>query len=354
MLSNLVFSTTYYCPISCKYCGAESGPNEKDRLTREEMINLIDEVYSYGKLQLVVFTGGEPIALKDDLLECIKHCTEKKLATRIVSNAYWAKTPKAASELIKKYKDAGLSEINLSCDDYHQEFIPVEFIKNANDACIEHEMSCLIGHKIMKDCSLTLEQLEEELGNKLTLFDEKKKNPDNNVVSTGYTVPIEKDMHLIPDEEILYPPSPTHWQRPCSSILSRIIITPHKELSICCGMIQRDVPEITFGSLDEYKLEELILIAHKDLIVNWLAMEGPYGLMKFIQQKDTTISFRKNYVNICHLCAEILSRDDCRQILAEYGGEKTSEISLEKSLYEFIRSSKNTGELAFEESKESI
>ncbi|MCZ7393514.1 MAG: hypothetical protein O8C56_09350, partial [Candidatus Methanoperedens sp.] len=130
-----------------------------------------------------------------------------------------------------------------------------------------------------------------------------------------------------------------HWKAPCSSILKRIVITPRKELSICCGMIPRKVEEIVFGTLDEYKLEELIIMAHKDLIVNWLALEGPYGLMKFILKKNPDIPFRKQYVNNCHLCSEILTREDCRAVLSEFGHEKAIEISLERCLYDHMRTS---------------
>ncbi len=339
MLSSLVFSTTYKCPISCRYCGAECSPERTERLSLKDMIRIVDVVYSYGKLELVVFTGGEPFLLGDDLLRCVEYCAKKGMATRIVTNAFWAKTTEIAKEIMKKFKEAGLKEINLSCDDYHQEFIPLERIKYANDACIVVGLPCLIGHKIMKNCNISLNYLETFLGCKLARFNPKKKNPDNNIVSTGYTVPIAEDMHLIPDEEILYPPSDHHWKAPCSSILQRVVITPRKELSICCGMVPRKVEEIVFGTLDEYTLEELIIKAHKDLIVNWLALEGPYGLMKFILKKNPDIPFRKKYVNKCHLCSEILTREDCRAVLLEFGHEKTMEIYLERCLYDHMRTS---------------
>ena len=306
-----------------------------------DMIALVDKVYSFGKLELVVFTGGEPFLLGDDLVACVEYCARKGLATRIVTNAYWALTAEAARTMMRRYKDAGLKEINLSCDDYHQEFIPLESIKYANDACMEVGLPCLIGHKIMKDCTITLEHLEDFLGYKLARFDPKKKNnPDNNLVDTGFTVPIAEDMHLIPDEEILYPPYEHHWKAPCKSILRRIVITPRKEISVCCGMVPRKVEEVVFGTLDEYSLEELIIRAHTDLIVNWLALEGPYGLMKFILKKDPQIPFRKQYVNNCHLCSEILTRQDCREILTRFGQEKSMEISLERCLYDHVRTSK--------------
>jgi hypothetical protein len=337
MLSSLVLSTTYKCPAKCRYCGAQCGPENEEQLSRQDMLDIIDQVYAFGQLRLVVFTGGEPFLLGDDLLHCVAYCAGKGLATRIVTNAYWAVTPESARSRIQQCKEAGLSEINLSCDDYHQEFIPLERIKYANAACLELGLPCLLGHKVLKDHEISIEYLEEYLGCKLARFDPKKKNPDNNVISTGFNVPVEEDMHLIPDAEILYPDSDSQWKEPCASILQRVVITPRKELSICCGMVPRKVEEMFFGTLAVRTLEELIVEAHQDLIVNWLAFEGPYGLMKFIQSKDPSISFRPKYVNNCHLCSEILTREDCRRVLTEYGSEKLLEIALERNLYDYLR-----------------
>ncbi|MFH2092399.1 MAG: radical SAM protein [Pseudomonadota bacterium] len=337
MLSSIVFSCTDQCPIQCKYCGAECGPDQKDRLSLDDMISVIDKLYEYGKLHMVVFTGGEPTLLGNDLIAAIQYCSQKNLWTRIVTNAFWAHTAEKAKTILQSFKDAGLSEINLSCDDYHQEFIPLDRIKYANDACTELGIPCLIGHKIMKDHKLSVEYLENYLGHPLTLFDPGSDNPKNNIISSGYTVPVEKNMHQIPDEDILYPKAEHLWKGPCKSLLQRVIITPRKELSICCGMIRRNVEEIVFKSLDHCSLEELIVTAHQDLIVNWLALEGPYGIMKFILKKDPDIVFRKQYVNICHLCSEIFTREDCRNVLLSHAAEKVTEIYLERSLYDYIR-----------------
>lgn len=339
MLSTLVLSTTYRCPIQCRHCGAECSPAARERLSLADMVSYVDQVHAFGKLQLVVFTGGEPFLLGKDLLTCVEHCAKKGLATRIVTNGFWARTPASALRTVQACKDAGLREMNVSCDDYHQAFIPIERVRHANDACRELGLPCLIGHKTGKGCALTPEALEEALGHKLSRFQPRQRNPANDVLSTGYTVPIAEDMHLIPDEEILFPETDHQWKEPCASILQRVIITPRKELAICCGMIPRRVQEVFFGPLDAVSLEEAIVRAHQDLIVNWLAFEGPYGLMRFISSKQPRVPFRKRYVNICHLCSEILTRSDCRQVLLEHGHEKVLDVTLQRALYDVLRSS---------------
>lgn len=144
-------------------------------------------------------------------------------------------------------------------------------------------------------------------------------------------------METIAEDALLYPEGDQHWKQPCTSILQRVIIMPDRTLGICCGMISRAVPEIAFGPIGEKSLEECIVEAHNDLIVNWLALEGPIGIMQFIRQHAQDIPFRTRYVNICHLCGELLTRRDCRAVVATYGQEKAASLGLQRNLYDLLR-----------------
>jgi hypothetical protein len=336
MLGCLVFSTTDKCPIECRYCAAECSPRNSHSLSFNDMAATVDSMLGLGRLKVVVFTGGEPFLLRDTLLRMVRYCADRNVKTRVVTNAYWAGSYQKAVKLLKTYADAGLTELNVSADDYHQAFIPITNVRNANNACRDIGLPCLLGHKVMKGCQMTLERLERALGRRLRRFEFHKENPDNDVVLTGYAVPIAKDMHLIPDEEILYPDD-EGWKGPCDSVMENTVISVFRELSICCGMIPRAVREIVIGSLAEHTLEELIQRANTDLIVNWLALEGPYGVMKFIVKHKPEVPFRRRYVSRCHLCSEIFTRTECRKVLRAYAREKALELSLERALWDYVQ-----------------
>ena len=187
------------------------------------MKEIVDKVLGFGLLELVIFTGGEPFLFRDDLLTGVKYCSELGLKTRIVTNAFWAHSANEARTMVSRCIEAGLSEINISCDDYHQQFIPIANVKYANDACRELGLPALIGHKYVKGGKLTLELLEKLLGHQLVLFQPEKENPPNDIVITGYNVPIASDMDLIPDAEILYPENDVSWQTPCHQVLQQVI-----------------------------------------------------------------------------------------------------------------------------------
>lgn len=127
----LTFITTYKCGAVCDHCLMSCTPNNSDRLTLPQMRQFID---SFAEAcvgsSVVVFTGGECTLLGDDLLEAIAYANSLGLFTRIVTNAWWAKSERDAETFLNELKSCGLDEINISCDDFHAEYIPLENVRN--------------------------------------------------------------------------------------------------------------------------------------------------------------------------------------------------------------------------------
>lgn len=338
MLSSLVLSVTYRCPIRCRYCGVNAGPHRTEQMSLALIKKLIDEIKSIGLTSLVVFTGGEPFLLGDDLYSGVEYAASRGFSTRIVTNAYWAKSPKKAKQILTRLIEIGLTEINFSCDDFHQEFIPLERIKWANEEALRVGLPALIASRGIKNSKITVEYLENYFGVKLTQFQKGKENPKNNVVNYGITVPVGWDSDKLEDKDYLYPAEENSWKRPCSSALERVVITPVGDLAICCGIGSEEFPETTFGNIHEKPLVDLLVEANDDLIVNWLALEGPFGIMRFIQRINPSIYFRDRYVNICHLCHDIFSREEIRSVLSSNVSAKAPSLSFSRAWFEEHRS----------------
>jgi hypothetical protein len=339
VIKKLVFSVTYDCPISCKYCVTRSGPHGGPSLDADFMKEAIRMLLERGHLYSVIFTGGEPLLKLAEVQETIRFAHSQGLWTRIVTNAFWAKEPTVAKEVLKQLKEAGLCEINFSCDDLHQEHIPLANIYNAFWAAKSIELPVLIAHKRIVNMRISPEYLSDFLKVNLKEFKEGKERQDGpDLYSTSLTIPVGHGAEsLNEDEYILYPQNVSAWTAPCSGVLNGLVISPEKKLRMCCGMMEQSVPELMFGVWDGSRIVEMITGADTDLMANWLALEGPYGLMKFIQEKDPAVSFKKRYVNHCHLCNDILTRPDTRAVLSKYADEKSVEISLRRGLLEAIR-----------------
>jgi hypothetical protein len=330
-LRELVFSVTNCCTARCRDCPVVHEGRPPLSLSADEMIRIMGEILPLGFLQLVVFTGGEPFLMKKDLKKAIRFASGHGLLTRIVTNAYWASSEEKAVEILRELQLAGLTELNISCDDFHQEFIPLQNIKNANDAALAIGLPLLFAYRRNPGGTITPEYLSEFLGVELKTFIHGEDNPKNNVILDGVNIPIKSSR--APDS-----PSSTDdsWMGPCESVLTRVIIAPDKRVQICCGIASGSIEELYIGTLyKDGNLGEILRSGNADLITNWLALEGPSSILDFVRAKAPEIDIPHTWVNRCHACNEIFSREDVREVLMKHGREKCSMIAVMRGVLDW-------------------
>src|SRR5690348_8930809 len=134
--SQLTILPTSQCTARCAHCSMNSGPERRgERLTFDQMRKAIDELHSNSPLLVVIFAGGEPLLLGEHLLNAVAHADSLGILTRVVTNAYWATSKDVARRVLNQLREAGLQELNISCDDYHLPYIPFERVETAWKAC---------------------------------------------------------------------------------------------------------------------------------------------------------------------------------------------------------------------------
>lgn len=335
MIKSICFLTTYQCNAQCDYC--ECGPHSKrERLALREMIRLIDEAKKLGTVAQVIFSGGEPTLLGKDLLRAIEHASECKLLTRVVTNGWWGRSPERARSYLAQLIDAGLWEINISVDDLHQEWIDLAHVRNAFLACNERKFKCLIAHKQTRNPRITKQYLEEYFGVELIEFTPGKHysaDEECRLISSGPVVPVGRKQEMQNPDELVYSP----WNGNCSSVLRDIVVGANGNLLPCCGIVSKNIPELTRSDLKRTSLIDAIEGANNDLILNWIALEGPAAIARFVHEKDASISFRQHYVGICHLCNDVLTREEVRSTLARHIDEVVDRVSLHRAVFERAR-----------------
>jgi stalled ribosome rescue protein Dom34 len=72
-------------------------------------------------------------------------------------------------------------------------------------------------------------------------------------------------------------------------------------------------------------------------MLNWIALEGPAAIAEFVKEKDPSVQFADEYVGICHICNEVLTRPDVRRVIAEHLPEITERVSTHRAFFEGIR-----------------
>lgn len=108
----LVWEVTQACGLACRHCRADAQPQRHpDELTTVEGKRLLADAAEFGDGQLVVLSGGDPLA-RDDLTELVTHGDDLGLRMTITPSGTRSLTP----ERVRDLGDAGIARMALSLD----------------------------------------------------------------------------------------------------------------------------------------------------------------------------------------------------------------------------------------------
>lgn len=119
------------CPLKCRHCSvgfSETNKGSGFRITPEDLVHIITNVDT-STYQAVLFAGGEP-SLDPALVKLgIDTCKAGGLDAAMVTAPIWAGTEASAKRFLDKVE--GLSQLMLSYDYYHLEFLKYSHYENA-------------------------------------------------------------------------------------------------------------------------------------------------------------------------------------------------------------------------------
>lgn len=312
-----------------------SSPSRSNTLTFEQMSSALGQLFENYRIGVVVFAGGEPTLIGDDLHRIISFCRAHGVKSRIVTNSYWATSPEAALKKCRALREAGLDEINLSMDDYHEPYIPLTQVKTAYQAALQVDFSAIV---IANSCGpqsvLSPEFLEAEFGMTDAPMQRRfdvdgrssnyKKEFDGRVIlmSNGNVQRLGRGAEFISDEECQPDSLERHVDEVggCPHAGRSLAMSPGNHLVSCCGFELHGNPILDFGDLGERPLKEMVDKADDDLIVNMISMVGPPKIKEILEQVcPDEISFPKaRYQSYCEVCNDLVGIEKNRAALYKY------------------------------------
>lgn len=323
----LTILTTYRCNAACEECCFESNPKVEGRLSLAEMEQQIDEaVESFKALQIIVFSGGEAFLLKDDLFKAIAKVTSHKKMSRVVSNGFWGVSQNQAKQTATKLKEAGLSELNISTGLDHQRWVPVESVIRAARATVEQGIFSLI--TVEKDSPDS--NCFNRIANDPEVLMLKKEHSDLFELRSNSWMPFHEtaqDRGELENKESL--------RSGCAQLFHNIVVTPHRQVSACCGLTLEHIPEMKLGNVGDRSLHAMYNEQFDDFMKIWLAVDGPYRIIERLTEPGERDSL-DSVVHICQACAllhlhpEIRRR--ARSRFHEFVPEIISRFNLDQTL----------------------
>src|ERR1035441_8064452 len=127
----LSIQLSWNCNARCRQCMV-TGSKERSRvMSFAEATRIIDQLEHLPLTRFVGFTGGE-VFLHYDLLLQLGRYIQKKFGygLGVATNCFWAEDRAKAREVLSSLAALGLSELLVSLDDFHLEFIRAKCVEN--------------------------------------------------------------------------------------------------------------------------------------------------------------------------------------------------------------------------------
>jgi hypothetical protein len=246
------------------------------------------------------------------------------LTTRCVTNGYWAVSPEAASRRLQALKQAGLTEVNFSTGDDHQQFVPFERIVNGVIAGAMLGLSSLIAVEGNQEARFTVQDVLRH--ERLAQFLQHHPQAQCVKIISNIWIPFHQGRALSHSDEAYRRVDQIDSLPGCHNILDTIVVTPDESLAACCGLTMEHIPEMKLGSLRQRSLRELYEAQFDDFLKIWLWVEGPEKILYFVTRKDHRIQYDNEVTHPCQTCARIFLDPLVREVLRKHYQEKVPDI----------------------------
>jgi pyruvate-formate lyase-activating enzyme len=321
----LTLITTYTCTAACRECCFECTPKVEGKLSLDDLLTAIDQgVEQFPSLKMAVFTGGECFLLGRNLDSAIAHASSLGLRTRCVSNGYWARTPDVAAARVKRLGDAGLTELNISTGDEHQEWVPFESVVNGALASAAAGIRTVVVIEGKENAAFT----PQEVAANRRIVEFLKSHPNRHLLNfiRNVWIPFHEDTGITQPGDVYRRADNPEKLHGCDNILDNLVITPHRKVASCCGLTFEHIPEMKLGTLGQESLRTYYDNQLQDFLKIWLWVEGPENILLFAASKDPQIEYDNMYTHTCQACAVLHLDPRIRNVLRQHYHEKVSEV----------------------------
>lgn len=312
-ITSAAIITTDKCTAACEECCFLCNPNNKNMLTFSQIKNFIDELKNtISSVQLIVFTGGEATLLGKTLIDAISYASTRGLRTRIVTNGWWAKNEKSAKRMIDKLLIAGLSEINFSTGDNHQEWIDLDTIINGCVASTERNLLTVVSVEAFDNAKFTMSDFFENSRIK-AIYDKLEDKQDFQILSSPW-VSIHKSKDFTHKSVVV-----DSTIEGCETILNYIGLDEQGKISACCGLTQKEIPAMNLSNLyPNLSIKEMIEEQTLDLLKIWIWVDGPKYIYDTIIEFDSDLVDNKTFIHTCEYCSEIYRNKQLQGAILNY------------------------------------
>lgn len=313
---------TFRCTAECDHCSTMSSPRENTWLPLDSMLSMIDQAADLG-YTAVVFTGGETMLARKPLLLGLKRASSRGLATRVVTNGYWARSSSAAARTLGRMREMGLKEINFSTGDQHARFVPLEYVIRGVRAAVEADMVVALMVELVGGRTITEKVVRSHP--EFTQLQAAYPSADIRILESPWMPLTHNKMHRYP-KGLAADRHNVHLRGGCDSVLTTTTIEADGKIGACCGIGMRAIPELQVGDVCQTSLSEADQNAADDLLKRWIRLEGPERILAWAAEHDDRIQWEGRYAHRCQACFQLYKDPMVRDVIRRHYTEKLADI----------------------------
>lgn len=278
-LTGLHFLLTTRCVYECDHCFVFGGPQRTEVFTLKKIREVLAQAKEVPSIRQIFFEGGEPALYYPLLQAAVQEAKRSGFECGLVTNGYWATSSEDAELALKPLVKAGLSIMEVSCDELHGD---EEAQRLAKTAC---EGAASLGcNARLITCEIPKSGTDNDNAIRF------RGRAATNLIQDIPTKPA-KLFDTCPYEELREP--------------ERVHVDPEGFVHICQGLV--------IGNLFEKRLLNLLrdYEPQQHPIVARLLAGGPVKLAE-----DFAVETSAGFVDACHLC--FAARSKLREQFSEY------------------------------------
>jgi Radical SAM superfamily len=294
------------CNARCEHCITFSGPKNHSKMDPDVMVRVIQDAAELG-LPHVELTGGEPFLFRHELEHILELGHQLGLTTGSTTNCFWAAKMPDAVNLLKRLQSLGLIRLRLSLDQYHLNYIPLQRVQTAIQACLTAGVECFVEATIGRKDYRMYDAIREL--KKLAVS-----------VRVSELLPFGKAADF-PSETFLHHSFFEVTHSPCLTAATPVVESDGRVLLCCSYPVAQDSNDLASPFvLGDARNESLITILSRHLhnpLLRILRYEGPGGLFRLLQAKRGKEACQERSVysgGICTLCADVMNSSAFREL----------------------------------------
>jgi MoaA/NifB/PqqE/SkfB family radical SAM enzyme len=247
--------------------------------------------------------GGEPLLYPE--IVCAIHEQAKKVGIPIrdaITNGFWSTRTEKIQEIAQNLAKSGVTEVSISVDCFHQEFIPLKTVKKAENSLI----AAGIERVSWNPCWVVSKDDDNKYNRRTKTILQKLRNLQVEESEGNSVQPKGRARSSLAE---FFPPRTPVPKGKCGEMpytealdsVKTVSVEPDGRVAVCENFylgnaFKSDIIDI-LENYDPFKIPEAKSILEK----------GMNGLIKWAKNRDVEPR-PEGYYNICHMCTDLRER----------------------------------------------